>query len=172
MSLHFHKAGDWDGCALMFTNLQNAPTVVRNGLRDIAESIIVPALDRERRSGNFAPNAPATVAKKGFDFPWVDGTQDKTAGDATVVGGGSSTIVMLDGDQDVVGYANYGTRGAPERPLFKQAWDACEADVEAAIDALLASAIEGGYGDSGGRLRTADNRHWFGRRSFDFGYNG
>lgn len=168
MGLKFHKGGDWEGCALMLTTLQNAPAVVQSGLRDIAESIIVPALDRERRSGNFAGNAPSTISKKGFDFPWVDGSQDKTAGDATVVGGGASTIVMLDGDQDVVEYVNRGTRGAPPRPLFEQAWAACEADVEAAVDALLASAIEG---QGGGRLRTTSGR-FFGKSNISFGYNG
>lgn len=155
-SLTAYLDGDWEGCSVALNNLLKVPDYVREHLVDVANDIIVPAMDEVKNSGvaSFYSNAPLTVKIKGEDKPW-DSIKEHTTGTAyaSLVDGGNSIRVGLGGENntvirngkfvkvsDIISYVDKGTDDAPPRPLFQYTWDYCEEDVKRAVDSLFRNA--------------------------------
>lgn len=137
----FHKAGEWDACGIALNQLAGAGAEIADAMDELAQ-IVVDAVNDTKESGDFVANSPITVRLKGSSTPWVDGTQDRTTGEAVAMSAGrGGYIIMLSGDQQVVSWVDGGTSKAPARPLFQKAWERCEADVKARANEILERAV-------------------------------
>lgn len=146
-----------DECALALNNLLKIPEYVRSHLGDVANDIIVPAMDRTKESeSRFADNAPNTIRLKGYNHPWNSDEHitgyayvSDNGGDSIRVGlSGEDNVVSRNSDvvsvSDIISYVNNGYREGnsivPSRPLFMYTWDSCKGDVQRAVRTLFQNA--------------------------------
>lgn len=133
---------EWEQCAMILNHLCGAGDNIANAMGELAD-ICVRYLNDTKESGDFTENAPSTVRRKGFNYPWVDGSQSRTTGDAVSEPGGyGGYVIKLSGDQEVVMWVNDGTSKAPARPLFQKAWERAEPEVKARANQIVAQAIK------------------------------
>ena len=140
------RGGQWEECGVMMNNLVRAPQLLKDKIRDIAQTTIVQAVNEARISGNFAPNAESTIRIKGNAIPWID-----TLGENSGIGvfaeaqeKGDGFVVKLDpAEEPQHQYVNLGTSRQPERNVYELAWENCASQVEAEVQDALADIMGG-----------------------------